>query len=188
MTRIYTTTGDDGTTGLIGGRRVPKDAPRIEACGSIDELNAILGVVCSFPLPERVLAVIARVQDDLFSIGAGIALPPGLERSEWGIPAIADEDLKELEHEIDAYQAVLPPLRRFILPGGSRAGALLHVARTVARRAERRCVTLAHGEPVDPQVIRYLNRLSDLCFVLARYVNQENSQTETHPTFSKKGS
>ena len=131
--------------------------------------------------------MLRRVQDDLFSIGAGIALPPGLERSEWGIPDIADEDLKELEQEIDAYQEALPPLRRFILPGGSRAGALLHLARTIARRAERRCVTLARGEPIDPQVIRYLNRLSDLCFVLARYVNQENSQTETHPTFGKKG-
>jgi cob(I)alamin adenosyltransferase len=188
MTSIYTTTGDDGTTGLIGGKRVPKDAPRIEAFGSIDELNAILGVVCTFPLPEKVLKVMGRLQDDLFSIGAGIALPPGLERGEWGIPAIADEDLKELEHEIDACQAALPPLRRFILPGGSRAGALLHLARTVARRAERRCVTLARSESIDPQVIRYLNRLSDLCFVLARCVNQENSQAETHPTFGKRGS
>ena len=114
-------------------------------------------------------------------------MPPGLERSEWGIPEITDDDLKELERQIDTHQAALPPLRRFILPGGSSAGALLHLARTIARRAERRCVTLTRGEPIDPQVIRYLNRFSDLCFVLARYVNQENSQPETHPTFGKKG-
>jgi len=183
MTRIYTTTGDDGSTGLIGGKRVPKDAPRIEACGSIDELNAILGVVCSFPLPDRVVRVLGQVQDSLFSIGAGIALPPGQERGAWGIPAITDEQVKELEHEIDACEEALPQLRRFILPGGSLAGALLHLARTIARRAERRCVTLKRDEPVDPQVIRYLNRLSDLCFVLARYVNQEDSRKETHPTF-----
>jgi len=185
MTRIYTTTGDDGSTGLIGGKRVPKDDPRIEACGSIDELNAILGVICSFPLPGRIAQVLARVQDTLFSVGAGIALPPGQERGKWGIPAIANEQVKELEQEIDACQEALPPLRNFILPGGSTAGALLHQARTVARRAERRCVTLKRNEPLDPQVIRYLNRLSDLCFVLARFVNREESRKEIQPTFGK---
>jgi cob(I)alamin adenosyltransferase len=185
MTRIYTYSGDDGTTGLIGGKRVSKDATRIEACGSVDELNAILGVVCSFPLPERLLTIIRRVQDDLFNIGAALALPPGLDRGEWGIPAVSDEDVKVLEREIDECQAVLKPLQRFILPGGHTSGALLHLTRTVARRAERRCVSLAHLEPVDPQVLRYLNRLSDLCFVLARYVNQEKSQPEIHPSFGK---
>jgi cob(I)alamin adenosyltransferase len=187
MTRIYTKTGDDGTTGLIGGKRVPKNASRIEAYGAIDELNAVLGVVGASPLPERVRRILIRVQDDLFSIGADLALPAGQERSQWGIPAIADEDLRALEQEIDDCEAALTPLQRFILPGGSMPGALLHLARTVARRAERRCVALAHAEHVDPQIIRYLNRLSDLYFVLARYVNQENGQPEIHPTFGKRG-
>jgi cob(I)alamin adenosyltransferase len=186
MTRIYSTTGDDGTTGLIGGKRLPKDAARIEACGSVDELNAILGVVCSFPLPGKVLAILRRAQDDLFSLGAGLALPPEMERSDWGIPAIADDDLKALEREIDACETALKPLHRFILPGGSPQGALLHLARTIARRAERRCVALTHAEQVDPQIIRYLNRLSDLIFVLARHVNQESSQPEINPTFGKR--
>jgi cob(I)alamin adenosyltransferase len=166
MTRIYTKTGDDGTTGLIGGKCVAKDDPRIEAYGSVDELNAILGVVCSFPLPERTRRILARIQNDLFSIGAELALPSGMERDKWGIPS-------------------LTPLRQFILPGGSAAAAQLHLARTVARRVERRCVTLAHLEQIDQQIIRYLNRLSDLCFVLARYVNQKDSQAEIHPTFGK---
>ncbi len=185
MTRIYTKTGDDGTTGLIGGKRVHKDAARIEAYGEIDELNAVIGVVCSSSLPERVRRILGRVQDDLFSIGADLALPGGMERGRWGVPPLQDEDITALESEIDACQSLLPELRRFILPGGSAPGAMLHLARTVARRAERRCVALAHAEPVDAQIIRYLNRLSDLCFVLARYVNQENGQLETHPTFGK---
>ena len=186
MTRIYTKTGDDGTTGLIGGRRVPKDAARIEAYGCIDELNAVLGVVCAFPLPERVLKILRRIQDDLFNVGAGLALPAGMERTEWGIPSITEEDIRALEREIDEGEARLKPLRRFILPGGGAPGAFLHLARTVARRAERRCVTLMHVEHVDAEIIRYLNRLSDLCFVLARYVNQEDSQPEVHPVFGKR--
>jgi cob(I)alamin adenosyltransferase len=185
MTRIYTKTGDDGTTGLIGGKRVHKDASRIEAYGVVDELNAVLGVVCASPLPERVRRILRRVQDDLFSIGADLALPAGMERKEWGVPAILDENIAGLEREMDECQSELPQLQRFILPGGSAPGAMLHLARTVARRAERRCVALARAEPVDPQIIRYLNRLSDLCFVLARYVNQKNSQSEIHPTFGK---
>jgi cob(I)alamin adenosyltransferase len=187
MTRIYTKTGDDGTTGLIGGKRMPKNASRIEAYGAIDELNAVLGVVGALPLPERVRGILHRVQDDLFSIGADLALPVGQERSQWGIPPIADEDIRALEQEIDDCEAALTPLQRFILPGGSMPGALLHLARTVARRAERRCVALAHVEHVDPQIIRYLNRLSDLHFVLARYVNRENAQPEIYPTFGKRG-
>ncbi len=185
MTKIYTRTGDDGSTGLIGGKRVPKDSPRIEAYGSIDELNAILGVAAAFPLPETARKIIRRVQDDLFSIGANLALPSGADRRDWGIPAIAGEDIKALEKEIDLCEQVLEPLHQFILPGGSAPGATLHLARTVARRAERLCVSLARVEPVDPQIIRYMNRLSDLCFVLARYVNRDNVQPESHPTFGK---
>jgi cob(I)alamin adenosyltransferase len=187
MTRIYTKTGDDGTTGLIGGKRVSKDAPRIEAYGCVDELNAALGVAGAFPLSERVGKIIRRVQDDLFRIGANLALPPGTDRSKWGVPSIVDGDIKALEQDIDDCQALLAPLRRFILPGGAPAGALLHLARTIARRAERRCVTLARAEQVDPLIIRYLNRVSDLCFVLARRVNQECCQPEVHPSFGQQG-
>jgi cob(I)alamin adenosyltransferase len=185
MTRIYTKTGDDGTTGLIGGQRVHKDAARIEAYGVVDELNAILGVVSASPLPARIPPVLRRIQDDLFTIGAGLAMPPGMEREKWHIPVLTEADIQALEQHIDEWEAELPPLKQFILPGGSGPGAMLHLARTVARRAERRCVALAHAEPVDPQVIRYLNRLSDLCFVLARYINKENSQPEIHPTFGR---
>lgn len=185
MTKIYTRTGDDGTTGLIGGKRVPKDSPRIEAYGSIDELNAILGVAGAFPLPETARRIICRVQDDLFSIGADLALPAGMDRNDWGIPALTDANIMVLEKEIDLCEQALEPLHRFILPGGSAAGATLHLARTVARRAERQCVALARVEPVDQQIIRYMNRLSDLFFVLARYVNRDDSQAEIHPRFGK---
>jgi len=186
MTRIYTRTGDDGTTGLIGGKRVPKDAERIEAYGTVDELSAILGLVCSHRLPDRVLEVVRRIQDDLFSVGADLALPDGMDRGEWGIPSTSDQDIQRLEKMLDEFQVSLAPLRRFILPGGCAPGALLHLARTVARRAERRCVTLTRVESADPQIIRYLNRLSDLLFVLARFVNQHDSQPEIHPTFGRK--
>ncbi len=185
MTKIYTRTGDDGTTGLIGGERVPKDSPRVEAYGSIDELNAILGVASTFRLPENIRKIVRRVQDDLFSIGADLALPSGTDRTNWGILPLTDENIKALEQEIDFCELALEPLHQFILPGGGAPGAMLHLARTVARRAERQCVALARVESVDPQIIRYLNRLSDLCFVLARYVNREEAQPEMHPTFGK---
>jgi cob(I)alamin adenosyltransferase len=185
MTRIYTKTGDDGTTGLIGGRRVSKDAERIEACGVIDELNAVFGLVSASHPSERIRPILFRVQNDLFCIGANLALPPGEDHSGWGVPSITGDNIAALEHEIDACEALLPPLKCFILPGGSVAGAWLHFARSVARRAERRCVKLGHAEPLDPQIIRYLNRLSDLCFVLARLVNHEEGQPEAHPACGK---
>lgn len=185
MTRIYTKTGDDGTTGLIGGKRVSKDALRIEAYGAIDELNAVLGVACAHPLPERTRGILRRIQDDLFSVGANLALAAGTEHGSFNVPYIVEDQITRLEKEIDGCQETLPPLRRFILPGGSVPGALLHHARTVARRAERRCVSLARTEEVNPRIICYLNRLSDLCFVLARFVNQQESKPEDHPTFGK---
>lgn len=185
MTRIYTKTGDDGTTGLIGGQRVSKGSPRVEAYGSVDELNAILGVARSLPLPPLVAQILERIQDDLFTVGANLALSAGSDGSEWDIPPITDEDVRRLEKLIDEAEARLEPLRQFILPGGSQAGAALHFARVVARRAERRCVALAGVENVDGCLIRYLNRLSDLCFVLARLVNRESGQAEVHPNFGK---
>lgn len=186
MIRIYTKTGDDGTTGLIGGKRVPKDALRVETYGTVDELNAILGMVRSFSLPAQLDAIFQRMQDDLFTIGAELALPEGAERADWGVPALQDEDVLVLEKAIDECDAQLEPLNRFILPGGTPAAALLHLARAVARRAERRCVALARAERVDPQILRYLNRVSDLCFVLARYANHAEKKSESHPTFGKR--
>lgn len=176
MTRIYTKKGDDGNTSLAGGKRVSKDSPRIEAVGSIDELNAEIGTIRCHSLPEKVDALLQRIQNDLFTIGADLARPPDAESRSL---RIQDEDTAVLEKEIDNIEASLEPLKQFILPGGGKAGAAIHVARTVARRAERRCVALSRIEAVDPGVIRYLNRLSDLCFVLARYINQHESRSES---------
>ncbi len=182
MARIYTRTGDDGTTGLIGGKRVPKNSPYIEACGSLDELNAMIGVVRSLRLPDKVDRILQLVQDELFTIGAELADPNGKYRQS---PVVGDPEIQRLESEIDALEKDLEPLKKFILPGGSIPGAELHLARAVARRAERQCVTLSQAGKVDPAILRYLNRLSDLCFVLARYVNRQHSMPEAHPTFGK---
>ncbi len=186
MTRIYTKAGDDGNTVLIGGKRVGKDAARVDAYGSIDELNAMLGVVRSQNLPEAVDAILRRIQDDLFTLGANLALPEGLDPAEWNIPRVSDDDTAALEKAIDDCEKNLEPLRQFVIPGGTTQGALLHLARTVARRAERCCVALSHQEMVDPAIIRYLNRLSDLCFVLARAVNQQSGCPESHPSFGRR--
>ena len=185
MVRIYTRTGDDGTTGLIGGKRVSKDHLRIEAYGSVDELNALLGVVRSYSLPEPVESILQRLQDDLFTVGAILALPAGASRERYNVPDITEAHVTELEKGIDECEQQVEPLRQFVLPGGTTAAALLHLARTVARRAERECVSLARAEALDPQILRYLNRLSDLCFVLARLVNRRGGQPESHPSYGK---
>jgi cob(I)alamin adenosyltransferase len=179
VARIYTRTGDDGTTGLIGGKRVSKDSPLIETNGLLDELNALIGVVRSNVLPADVHKVLQRVQEDLFVMGAEIATPEEAARRS---PSIGDADIKNLEHEIDALENELLPLRSFILPGGAKAAAELHLARAVARRAERQCVTQSRLVKIAPDVLSYLNRLSDLFFVLARYVNQNQNVAELHPT------
>jgi cob(I)alamin adenosyltransferase len=169
VARIYTKTGDDGTTGLVGGQRVPKDSVLIETSGSLDELNAIIGLVRVCTLPEGVDKVLETIQNDLLAIGSQISTP---EESGISIPCIGDDEVGTLEHEIDVLEERLSPLRQFILPGGSREAAELHLARTVARRAERRCITLSRSSKIDPRILRYLNRLSDLLFLLARYANQ----------------
>jgi len=169
VAKIYTRTGDDGTTGLIGGKRVSKDSPRIEASGSVDELNAVVGVARSCSLPERVDRALQSVQSCLSAIGTELATPEGAERAD---RRIRDEDVRALEEEIDSYENDLTPLRQFILPGGTGAGAILHLARAVSRRAERQCVTVLRLEKINPRIVLYLNRLSDLCFVLARFVNE----------------
>ena len=184
MTRIYTRTGDDGTTGLVGGKRVTKDYPLIEACGELDELSALIGVVRSCALPDRASKILDRVQNELFAIGAEIAASDGVARKSRGI---CDEEVNGLEKDIDALEKDLETLKQFILPGGAKAAAALHLTRAVSRRAERRCVTLSRRQKVAPQVLCYLNRLSDLFFVLARYVNRHQCVPELHPSLKKSG-
>jgi cob(I)alamin adenosyltransferase len=146
---LYTRTGDDETTGLIRGKRAFEYAPRINAYGSIDEPNALIGVVRSYGLPERVDAVLHRIQDELFTVAADLALPEGADRQRWGIPALTEAGVEALEKEIDECEARVEPMRRFILPGGTPGGDLLHMARTLGRRAERCRVSLARSEKAD---------------------------------------
>jgi cob(I)alamin adenosyltransferase len=167
LTRIYTRLGDGGETHLGDMSRVPKTDPRIEAYGTIDELNAAIGVTLALPgLPERFAGWLQRVQNDLFDVGADLSVPPGGDRSRL---RVAPEQTAWLESVCDEVNAELPNLKSFILPGGSSAAAQLHVCRTVCRRAERR--TIACGDAVSPECVRYLNRLSDLLFILSRAAN-----------------
>jgi cob(I)alamin adenosyltransferase len=172
--KIYTKQGDAGETGLYGGSRVPKDHLRIQAYGTLDELNAALGLVLSLksepPIAIGERGRLERVQGELFQLGAELATPPGKNA---GIALVGDAETTHLETEIDGWDALLPPLKTFILPGGTAAAALLHQARTISRRAEREIVTLGRAEPVRPEAIRYMNRLSDWLFVAARLMNHE---------------
>lgn len=179
MAPIYTKAGDDGSTGLIGDVRVSKDDSRIEMNGVLDELSAVLGLVRAQSLPDGIDGILHRVQCRLFSISAEVADPEGSGRKEG---RISGADINALEAEIDAMESVLPPLRKFVLPGGAAAAAQLHLARAVSRRAERQCVALARSHPVNGDILHYLNRLSDLLFVLARRVNHLQSVAEFHPT------
>lgn len=165
--KIYTRTGDEGETGLWGGVRVPKDAARVHAYGTVDECNAAIGVVRAAGVDPALDAFLARVQHDLFIVGSDLATPGEAEH----VPRIGAEAVTALEEAIDDLEAGLEPLRQFILPGGTPAAAHLHLARTICRRAERWVVTLSHSETVNPQVGVYLNRLSDLLFVAARSAN-----------------
>ncbi len=174
---IYTKTGDGGETSLLGGKRVPKDHLRVAAYGDLDETNAALGVVRAHAGGER-SALLARIQQQLFAIGAQLADPEHEVASRRAKAVVREEDLRALETEIDSQEAALPPLRRFLLPGGTPSAALLHQARTVCRRAERSVVTLAREAAIDPLIVAYLNRLSDLLFVLARAENQGAHATE----------
>lgn len=166
--KIYTRTGDDGSTGLLGGSRVGKDDPRIVAYGAVDELNACLGVCRASGLAALIDDVVARLQHDMFMLGAELASPQELPQ---GTEVLGDDAIARLEKSIDDFEATLAPLRQFILPGGSPAGAALHVARCVCRRAEQGVVALSRGAGVRPEAVRYLNRVSDLLFVLARAAN-----------------
>lgn len=172
--RVYTRTGDDGQTGLFGGPRVSKDDPRLEAYGTVDELNSTIGVASAFLDHEDLKGWLQIVQSDLFDIGGELAAPGLEERIRKGQPVgprVTDEDVAKLEGWIDRMDEELEPLTRFILPGGTAASGHLHVARTVCRRAERRVLSLAREAEVASTVVRYLNRLSDCLFTMARVVN-----------------
>ena len=171
LSRIYTKTGDRGDTALGDGQRVVKDHPRVEAYGQVDELNAVLGLVAAYCPDAPEAALLRSVQNDLFDVGADLCVPqPEGEQPGPGLRVTAAQ-AERLERVIDRLNEGLDPLRSFVLPGGTPAAAWLHLARTVCRRAERAVVTLTHAEPVNPQVVVYLNRLSDFLFVLARVAN-----------------
>ena len=167
--KIYTRTGDDGTTGLIGGSRVPKHDAAIECYGTVDELNACLGVAAVAADPDTASSL-REIQGELFTIGAHLATPPGHAKAA-SIPALGTGWIARLESQIDAAEAGLPPLRNFILPGGTESAARLHLARTVCRRAERLLVAHAGERSLDPLILTYMNRLSDWLFVYARLAN-----------------
>ncbi len=170
LSKIYTRTGDDGTTGLGDGTRVAKDSARVNAYGTVDEANSCIGLLLAGTVPDDVRVLLTRIQHQLFDLGGELCIP--------GHAAIFDADIDALEERLDHYNDALPPLRDFILPGGGEAAARCHVARTVVRRAERDTVTLSRHDAVRPQAIRYLNRLSDLLFVLARVLARADGQGE----------
>lgn len=164
LSKIYTRTGDDGSTGLGDGTRVPKDAARVEAFGTVDELNSVLGLLLCETTGDDLRAALTRIQHTLFDLGGELCIP--------GRSVLAEAQVTELENLLDQLNADLAPLKEFILPGGTRAAALCHVARSVCRRAERRVYTLSRTEAVSPVTLKYLNRLSDLLFVMARALNR----------------
>ena len=176
LSRIYTKSGDAGETGLGDGSRAPKDHPRVAAYGSVDELNAVLGLLLAQcpGLPEADL--LRGVQNDLFDVGADLCVPQPADEAAGARLRVRPEQAARLEAAIDRLNAGLKPLTSFVLPGGRPAAAWCHLARTVCRRAEREVVTLSHAEPVNPEVIVYLNRLSDLLFVLARVYNNNGQE------------
>ncbi|MBO9498696.1 MAG: cob(I)yrinic acid a,c-diamide adenosyltransferase [Novosphingobium sp.] len=171
LTKIYTRTGDDGTTGLVDGSRCNKAEPRFEAIGAVDELNSALGLLAVALAADARLAGVIRVQNDLFDLGADLATPGDDFVPSEMVLRIVPSQVTALEHAIDALNEDLEPLRSFILPGGSESAARAHVARAAARLAERRMVALAGSEPVNPAALHYINRLSDYLFVLARAIN-----------------
>jgi len=184
ITRVYTRTGDRGETALVGGRRVPKDSPRIEAYGTVDELNAILGLARVFNAerleegegPRWLDETLRRLQNQLFDLGSELATPDDAVYE--GMYRVGQADVTELEKLIDRCQKDLEPLKSFVLPGGGRVGAFLHQARTVCRRAEREILRLSRSEPLSEWLLRYTNRLSDLLFVLSRWIARRLAEPE----------
>jgi cob(I)alamin adenosyltransferase len=170
LSKIYTRTGDDGSTGLGDGARVSKDSARVTAYGTVDEANSAIGIVLACEIPDSIRNVLVAVQHQMFDLGGELCIP--------GHAAIFDADIQALEDTLDRFNADLPPLKDFILPGGGMAAAQAHLARTICRRAEREVVTLSHHDAVRPEAIRYINRLSDLLFVLCRVLARESGHGE----------
>lgn len=174
--KIYTKRGDAGETGLFGGQRVSKDDLRVAAYGDVDELNALLGLARAADLDERLAKAVARVQDELFTLGAELATPDAEKNPK--VPTVDAAWIERLEEEIDAIDGEVPPLRQFVLPGGSQGASWLHLARTVCRRAERSIVQLSRREPVGGLALAYVNRLSDWLFMAARAANHRAGVAE----------
>jgi len=170
LSKITTRTGDDGTTGLGDGSRVKKTGRRIEAIGTVDELNSIIGVLLVHEMPQNIQTELTNIQHDLFDLGGELSIP--------GRAVISDEQVGRLESRLEGLNTELPPLKEFILPGGSETAALCHLARAVCRRAERHVIHLAEAEKINPATIRYLNRLSDLLFVIARSLNSRSGVSD----------
>jgi len=170
LSKIYTRTGDDGSTGLGDGTRTGKDSARVNAYGTVDEANSCIGLVLASELSDEIRSLLTAIQHQLFDLGGELCIP--------GHAAIFDADIERLEAHMDALNETLPPLKEFILPGGGEAAARCHIARTVVRRAEREAVALARVEAVRPEAVRYLNRLSDLLFVLARVLARASGHGE----------
>lgn len=176
-TKIYTKTGDKGQTSLIGGTRIPKFDIRIEAYGSVDELNSFIGLVRDQPVDEHTRSILIETQDRLFTIGSLLAADP--QKNKMQLPQVSEEDILLLEKEIDAMNAVLPEMKSFVLPGGHTTVSFCHVARCVCRRAERSVLKLNEREPVNELIYKYLNRLSDYLFVLSRKMTHDLRVSET---------
>jgi len=170
LSKIYTKTGDDGTTGLGDGTRVAKDSARVAAYGTVDELNSSIGIVLAQEIPAPIREALTQIQHDLFDLGGELCIP--------GMAMVHEADVERLEQTLDGFNADLTPLKDFILPGGGMAAACCHLARTVCRRAEREVVTLSRSETVRPEAVRYLNRLSDLLFVLSRVLARASGHGE----------
>lgn len=177
LTKIYTRNGDDGTTALGSRQRVPKESLRVEAYGTVDELNAVIGVALAHGLTPRLAEALTAVQNELFHLGSDLCFPEA-DKTQYQIPQIESRHVEKLEQLMDELSVELGPLENFILPGGTVGAANLHVARTVCRRAERVVVALSRQEAIGPLVIPYLNRLSDALFVMSRYENQQQGQPE----------
>jgi len=180
ITKVYTKTGDKGLTSLVGGERVSKASLRVDSYGDVDELNAVLGIIRSQGVDEEINTLIIKIQNDLFVMGADLASPMDIE-----VPRVGAESIKNLERAIDQFLEELEPLKEFILPSGNAGGSYLHFARTVSRRAERKVVKLMDDEEIGENVLIYLNRLSDLLFVMARVENQRGNFIETFVDFKK---
>ena len=177
LTKLYTRKGDDGTTGLGGGQRVPKDSLRVSAYGTVDELNSAIGVALAHGLSTRLAEVLPIIQNELFHLGSDLCFVEE-DKAKFNLPQIEERHVEQLEEWIDEFNEAVGPLENFVLPGGSVGAAQLHVARTICRHAERKVIALSRAEPIGALVLPYLNRLSDLLFVMSRYENKQRGVAE----------